>query len=82
MKIASAEVDELARQLSRLTGEDVETAVGRALRERLSRIVPSGKPNRQTALRSFLNAVTAMNVIDAREPDEIVGYGQDGLPRS
>lgn len=37
MNISSAKVDELAQRLARLTGEDVQTAVERAIAERLSR---------------------------------------------
>src|SRR4051812_2319129 len=38
MNIRSAKVDELAQRLARLTGEDVETALERAIEERLSRV--------------------------------------------
>ncbi|MBO0884766.1 MAG: type II toxin-antitoxin system VapB family antitoxin, partial [Mycobacterium sp.] len=37
MNIVSTRVDELVQRLARATGEDVETAVTRALEERLSR---------------------------------------------
>jgi hypothetical protein len=38
MNIRSAKVDELAQRLARLTGEDIETALERAIEERLSRV--------------------------------------------
>ena len=44
MNIASPKVDELAQRLARLTGEDVETALERAIEERLSRV--AGRPPR------------------------------------
>jgi len=45
MNIRSAKVDQLVQRLAQLTGEDVETALERAIEERLSRIArptPSG----------------------------------------
>ena len=80
MNIASAKVDELARRLSRLTGEDVETAVERANAERLSRIAGSVPADRQAALRKFFDRVSHMPVKDSRSIDEIIGYDADGLP--
>lgn len=80
MNIASAKVDELARRLSRLTGEDVETAVERAIAERLSRIADSVAADRQAALRKFFDRVSHMPVKDFRSIDEIIGYDVDGLP--
>ena len=80
MNIASARVDALVDQLARLTGEDAETAVERAVQERLSRIAPTAVPNRQAALRTFVERLASMQVRDARQPDEMIGYGPDGLP--
>ena len=80
MNIASPKVDELAQRLARLTGEDVETAVERAIAERLSRIAGPAPANRETALRKFFDRVSRMPVIDFRSVDEIVGYDSDGLP--
>jgi len=80
MNIASPKVDELAQRLARLTGEDVETAVQRAIAERLSRIAGPAPANREAALRRFFDRVSRMPVIDFRSVDEIVGYDSDGLP--
>jgi antitoxin VapB len=80
MNIASAKVDELARRLAHLTGEDIETAAERAIAERLSRIAGSIPVDRQAALRRFFDRVSRMPVKDSRSIDEIVGYGPDGLP--
>lgn len=76
----SARVDELARQLARLTGEDLETAVQRAIEERLSRLAPAAQGGREAALRTFFERVSAMPDRDGRSSDEIIGYGPDGLP--
>ncbi len=80
MTIASAKVDELAHRLARLTGEDVETALARAIEERLSRIGASPATDRHAAMRKFFDRVSAMPVKDPRSVDDIVGYGREGLP--
>lgn len=80
MNVASSKVDKLAQRLARLTGEDVETAVERAITERLSRIAGSVPVDRQAALRKFFDRVSRMSVKDSRPIDEIIGYDLDGLP--
>ncbi len=81
MNIASPKVDELARRLARLTGENVEIAVERAVEERLARIGAGPEQgDRKAALRRFFDTVSRMPVLDARAADEIIGYGRDGLP--
>ncbi len=81
MNIASSKVDELARRLARLTGEDLETALERAIEERLSRVAIAAAPTgRRVALQRFFDRVSPMPVIDTRSVDEIIGYGPDGLP--
>ncbi len=80
MNNVSEKVDELAQRLARLTGEDVETAVERAIAERLSRIAGPVSADRQAALRKFFDRVSHMPVKDFRSIDEIIGYDSDGLP--
>ncbi len=80
MNIASAKVEELANRLARLTGEDVETALERAVEERLSRVAATVPANREAAMRRFFDRVSAMPVRDYRPIDDIIDYGPDGLP--
>ena len=81
MNIASPKVDELAQRLARLTGEDVETALERAIEERLSRVAgETAQMNRRAAKQRFFDRVSQMPVLDSRSVDEIIGYGPDGLP--
>ena len=80
MNIASAKVDELAQRLARLAGEDVETALQRAIEERLARIVACPPADRKVALRRFFDLLSGLPVKDDRSADEIIGYGPDGLP--
>ena len=75
MNIASARVDALVHRLARLTGEDIETALERAVQERLARVAPaSATVDRRAALEAFLARAASLPVLDNRSPDEIVGY--------
>lgn len=80
MTIASEKVGELARRLARLTGEDVETAVERAIEERLSRVAAASPGDREAALRRFFERASSMPIKDHRPIDDITGYAPDGLP--
>ena len=80
MNIRSAKVDELAQRLARLTGEDIETALERAIEERLSRVAPPTPVDRKAAMGSFFDQVSRMRVLDPRPIDEVVGYDDCGLP--
>jgi antitoxin VapB len=79
MNIRSAKIDELAQRLARLTGEDIETALERAIEERLSRVTPPPTADRKAAMDSFFERVSRMRVIDPCPANEIVGYDRDGL---
>jgi hypothetical protein len=80
MNIRSARLDQLAQRLARLTGEDVETALERAIEERLSRVAPPAPADRKAAMDSFFERVSRMRVLDSRPVDEVVGYDGFGLP--
>jgi antitoxin VapB len=58
MNIRSTRVDQLAQQLARVTGEDVETALERAIEERLSRVAPPAPADRKAALDTFFERVS------------------------
>ena len=80
MSIRSAKVDQLAQRVARLTGEDVEIALERAIEERLSRVAPPPLTDTKAAMDSFFEQVSRIRVLDARPADEIVGYDGCGLP--
>ena len=82
MNIASTRIDRLADRLARLTGEDLETAVARAIEERLSRLAVRGTEDRRAALQAFFDMAARVPAEDERSIDEIIGYGPDGLPSS
>ena len=80
MNIRSDKVVQLAQRLAGLTGEDVETALQRAIEERLSRVALPAPADRKTAIDSFFARVSRLPVLDPRPADEIIGYDGRGLP--
>lgn len=80
MNIRSAKLDQLAQRLARMTGEDVETALERAIEERLSRVAPTAPADRRAALDAFFERASRMPVLDPRPVEEIMGYDGCGLP--
>jgi antitoxin VapB len=81
ISIKNARTEQLARELARETGESLTTAICRALEERLERV--EGRRSAQDKLklaRASLRRVDALPVLDARTPDEILGYDEHGLP--
>jgi hypothetical protein len=73
MNIRSVKLDELAQRLARLTDEDVETALERAIEERLSRVAPPATAGRNAAIASFFDQVSRMRVLDPRAVNEMNG---------
>jgi antitoxin VapB len=81
LNIKSSEADRLARDLAEATGETLTEAVTIALRERLERERRRGAPDVAARLRRLAQEVAALPVVDARPPEEILGYDEHGLPR-
>jgi antitoxin VapB len=81
ISIKNAQTEKLARELARETGESLTTAIRRALEERLERVEGRRSPRDKLRLaRAALQRVDALPVLDARPPDEILGYDEHGLP--
>jgi antitoxin VapB len=82
LSIKDPETERLARNLAKITGENITTATKRAIEERLRRL---GGRSRRAALLEDMAAIrrrwSAMKVLDDRTPDEILGYDEQGLPR-
>lgn len=81
LSIKSDEADRLARELAEATGESLTTAVTTALRERLERARRARRPPVSERLGRLAEEFRSLPVLDARAPDEIVGYDEHGLPR-
>jgi antitoxin VapB len=80
LSIKHPEADRLARELARETGEGITEAVLAALRERLARVKRRRGPSLADELAEIARRTAAMPIRDSRSPDEILGYGPDGLP--
>ncbi len=72
LEILTPEADALARELAEATGEDIETAVIRALEERLARQPRERLPD-EAAIRALFDRLQQSPVLDPRTPDEIIG---------
>ena len=86
LNVKNDEAYELARRLAELNGESLTEAVSTALRERLERRDQELTAQRQTAEERFRDIMAIaerfddLPVYDDREPDEIIGYDENGLP--
>lgn len=83
LTITDPEAERLARELAEATGESIDAAVVSALRERLERQKPPEEDEiaRRTA-RAWAIALEfgKLPILDDRNPDEILGYDENGLP--
>lgn len=81
LSIKDPEADRLARELSARTGETLTEAIVVALRERLARVGARHMPSLRTEIERIARRASQRAVLDARSPDEILGYDERGLPR-
>jgi antitoxin VapB len=81
LSIKDPETERLARDLAQRTGESITVATKKALEERLRRV---GGKRQKAMLLEELAAIrrrcAALPVVDEREPDDIIGYDERGLP--
>jgi antitoxin VapB len=80
LSIKSDKADRLARKLAAETGETLTEAVEIALSERLDREQGKRAGSMRARLRRLAADVAALPVADSRSPEEIIGYGDAGLP--
>jgi antitoxin VapB len=81
LSIKSIETEHLAREVAAKTGESLTGAIQKALEERLERLNNNRRSRALAAqIDDILQRVDAMPDLDARTPDEIIGYDEDGLP--
>jgi len=81
LSIKSDEADRLARDLASVTGETLTDAVTIALRERLERERAASVTTTVRRLVRLAEEVRSLPVLDEREPEDIVAYDEQGLPR-
>ena len=82
LNIRNPEVEQLADDVTRLTGETKTEAVKRALSDRLDRLRRERTERRLAdELDEIALRCSRLPVLDARSADEILGYDDDGLLR-
>ena len=80
LELRSAKTGALARKLATATGEDIETAVERAIEERLARTPQHPRTRRHSDIDAIFDRLSQMPVLDQRTPEEIIGYDKNGVP--
>lgn len=81
LSIKNPETERLARELARVTGQNLTDAVTEALRDRLIRETGRGRDDTlRDDVRRIQEEVARLPVLDDRSPDELIGYQEDGLP--
>jgi antitoxin VapB len=82
LNIRNPEAERLAEALAKLAGETKTEAVTRALRDRLARLrrERAGRPLADELDEIALHC-SRLPERDSRDPDEILGYDEHGLPR-
>ena len=87
MNIKNAEVERLATEVARLTGESKTEAIRRALDERRRRLKGASIEQRRARVLRFLEKKVWATMPDGEqgrrltraEEDEILGFGPDGV---
>ena len=82
LNIRNPEVEQLASELARQSGESKTEAVAKALRDRLMR-VRRERTHRRLAdeLEQIAEDCASLPVLDDRHAETILGYDETGLPR-
>ena len=82
LSIKNKATERLARQVANETGESLTEAIQRSLEERWERLKRRRKSRILTGqIDDLLRRVDALPALDSRPEDEILGYGEDGMPR-
>jgi antitoxin VapB len=82
LNLRNPQVDRLVDELARLTGETKTDAVLNSVRDRLERVRRERRGRRLAdELDEIALRCAALPSLDARSDDQILGYGEDGLPR-
>jgi antitoxin VapB len=81
LSIKNQATEQLARQVASETGESLTEAIQRSLEERLERLKRRRKGHILTGqIEDLLRRVDALPSQDSRPENEILGYGEDGIP--
>lgn len=77
LSIKSERADRLARDLAALTGESITDAVVASLEARLE---VERRRRRALGLGDIVERFRRLPVLDERDPDDVVGFDEHGLP--
>jgi antitoxin VapB len=82
LHIRSEKADRLARQVAARTGESLTDAVIQGLELRLKQAEqqPNDPKRKKRTFEQILAEIHALPILDGRDPDEIIGYDEHGLP--
>ncbi len=78
LSIKSERADQLARDLAALTGESITVAVEASLEARLE---VERRRRRGLGLGDIVERFRRLPVLDERDPDDVIGYDDHGLPK-
>lgn len=81
LNIKDPDTDRLARELAALTGQPITVAVRAAIEDRLALIRRREAVASAPDLTDIITRGRQRRLLDDRTEDEILGYGDDGLPR-
>jgi antitoxin VapB len=82
LSIKNEATERLARQVARETGESLTEAIQMSLQERWERLKRRRKVHILSGqIEDLLRRVDALPSLDSRPENEILGYGEDGIPR-
>jgi len=82
LSIKNEATERLARQVASETGESLTEAIQTSLKERWERLRAQRRGHILTGqIEDLLRRVDALPTQDSRPEDEILGYGEDGVPR-
>ncbi|MDH4279356.1 MAG: type II toxin-antitoxin system VapB family antitoxin [Acidimicrobiia bacterium] len=77
LSIKSERADQLARDLAALTGESITDAVVASLEARLE---VERRRRRSLGFGDIVERFRRLPEFDGRDPDDIIGYDEHGLP--
>jgi antitoxin VapB len=81
LNIRNPEVERLAAELAKWTGESKTEAVAKALRDRLERVKRErSKRSSAEELEEIAKRCASLPVLDNRSAEEILEYDEFGLP--
>lgn len=80
INIKDPETDRLVRELAALTGEPITVAVRAAIEDKLALIRRRETIAAAPAVADIIARGRQRRLLDDRSEDEILGYGDDGLP--